>query len=192
MASVQLTDKQWAIIQPLLSPPARTGRPRAGDRRTVDGILYVLIMGCRWQDLPREFGAPTTVWRRLKHWGEAGIWKRIWRVALAALNRRDQLDWSLAFLDGSFVPAKKGGDQVGLTKKGKGTKWLLVVDGGGLPLGFHLDGANRAKVRLAQQTLVTIRVARRFGRPKQRPEKLVVDRGYASFTVAVGGVMWQE
>jgi hypothetical protein len=74
------------------------------------------------------------------------------------------------------VPAKKGGDKVGLTKKGKGTKWMLVVDGGGLPLGFHLDGANRAEVRLAQQTLDTIRVARRFGRPKQRPEKLVADR----------------
>jgi transposase len=87
MASVHLTDKQWAFIQPLLPPPARTGRPRADDRRTVDGILYVLITGCRWQDLPREFGAPTTVWRRLKHWGEAGIWERIWRVALAALDQ---------------------------------------------------------------------------------------------------------
>jgi transposase len=140
----------------------------------------VLITGCRWQDLPREYGAPTTVWRRLKRWGEAGIWERIWRAALAALDRRGQINWSMAFLDGSFVPAKKGGDKVGLTKKGKGTKWMLVVDGNGLPLGFHLDSANRAEVRLAQQTLDTIRVARPRGRPKQRPKKLVADRGYDS------------
>jgi transposase len=57
---------------------------------------------------------------------------------------------------------------------------MLVVDGNGLPLGFHLDSANRAEVRLAQQTLDTIRVARPQGRPKQRPQKLVADRGYDS------------
>jgi transposase len=57
---------------------------------------------------------------------------------------------------------------------------MLVVDGNGLPLGFHLDGANRAEVRLAEQPLDTIRVARPRGRPKQRPEKLVADRGYDS------------
>ena len=143
-------------------------------------MLYVLITGCRWQDLPREYGAPTTVWRRLKCWGEASVWERIWRAALTALDQHGQLDWSMAFLDVSFAPAKKGGDKVGFTKKGKGTKWMLVVDGTGLPLGFHLDSANRAEVRLAEQTLDTIRVARPHGRPKQRPEKLVADRGYDS------------
>jgi transposase len=146
----------------------------------MEGILYILITGCRWQDLPREYGAPTTVWCRLKRWGEEGVWERIWRAALAALDRQGQLDWSMAFLDGSFAPAKKGGDQVGLTKKGKGTKWMLVVDGDGLPLGFHLDSANRAEVRLAEQTLDTIRVARPRGRSRQRPKMLVADRGYAS------------
>ena len=180
MATVHLTDRQWVFIQPLLPPRARTGRLRADDRRTIDGILYVLITGCRWQDLPREYGAPTTVWRRLKRRGEAGVWERIWRAALAALDLRNQLDWTMAFLDGSFAPAKNGGEKVGLTKKGKGTKWMLVVDGNGLPLGFHLDGASRAEVRLAEQTLDTIRVTRPRGRPKQRPNKLVADRGYDS------------
>jgi transposase len=63
---------------PLLPPPAHTGRPRADDRRIIEGILYVLVIGCRWQNLPREYGAPTTVWRRLKRWGEEGIWERMW------------------------------------------------------------------------------------------------------------------
>src|SRR5260370_39837463 len=86
MDRIHLTDMQWAFIRPLLPPPARTGRPRAPDRRTVDGILYVLITGCRWQDLPREYGAPTTVWRRLKRWGEAGVGEGGFR---AAPRRRD-------------------------------------------------------------------------------------------------------
>jgi transposase len=180
MGRIHLTDSQWSFIQPLLPPPAPTGRPRADDRRTIEGILYVLITGCRWQDLPRAFGAPTTVWRRLKRWGEEGVWERIWRAALAALDQHGRLDWSMAFLDGSFAPAKKGGDKVGLTKKGKGTKWMLVVDGNGLPLGFYLESANTAEVRLAEATLDTIAVARPRGRPRQRPEKLVADRAYDS------------
>jgi hypothetical protein len=84
----------------------------------------------------------------------------------------------MAFLDGSFAPAKKGGDQVGVTKKGTGTKWMLVVDANGLPVGFHLDSANTAEVKLAEQTLDTIGVPRPRGRPKCRPDKLVADRAY--------------
>jgi transposase len=180
MSRIQLTDQHWAVIHPLLPPLARTGRTRADDRRTIEGILYILIIGCRWQDLPREYGAPTTVWRRLKRWGEAGVRERIWRTALAHLDHDRQLDWSLAFLDGSFVPAKNGGAGVGLTRKGKGTKWMLVVERHGLPLGFLLASANRVEVRLAEQTLDTIHVRRPRGRPKQRPVKLVADRGYDS------------
>jgi transposase len=180
MSKIGFTDQQWAFIQPLLPPSAPTGRPRANDRRTIEGILYILLTGCRWQDLPRDYGAPTTVWRRLKHWGELGVWEHIWRAALEALDRAGELDWSIAFLDGSFVPAKNGGAGVGLTRKGKGTKWMLVVDGDGLPLGFHLASANLAEVRLAEQTLASIRVRRVRGRPKQRPAKLVADRGYDS------------
>jgi hypothetical protein len=42
---------------------------------------------------------------------------------------------------------------------------MLVVDGHGLPLGFHLDSAKTAEVKLAEQTLDTIRVVRPRGRP---------------------------
>src|SRR6478672_8923553 len=135
MSRIHLTDRQWAFIQPLLPPPAPTGRPRADDRRTIEGILYILITGCRWQDLPPEYGAPTTVWRRLRRWGEEGVWERIWRAARARLDQQRKLDWSMAFLDGSFAPPFLAGAKVGITKKGKGTKWVVVFDGRGLPLG---------------------------------------------------------
>ena len=164
-------------------------QPAPDNRRTVEGILYVLITGCRWQDLPREYGAPTTVWRRLKSWGETKVWECIWRAALAALDRHGQLDWTMAFLDGSFAPAKNGGEKVGLTRKGKGTKWMLVIDGNGLPLGFPLDNAQVAEVRLAERTLDTVSVARPRGRPRQRPKKLVADRGYDTYA---SGEHWQQ
>jgi transposase len=72
MSSIHLNDSQWAFIKPLQPLPVRTGRPRADDRRTVEGALLILATGCRWQDLPHAYGAATTVWQRLKPWGEEG------------------------------------------------------------------------------------------------------------------------
>ena len=52
----ELTDEQWERIRPLLPPPARTGRPRADDRKVLNGILYVLRTGCAWKEMPRKYG----------------------------------------------------------------------------------------------------------------------------------------
>jgi len=84
------------------------GRPRADDRKTLDAILFVLRTGCRWCDLPKELGSASTAWRRLKAWEEAGVWEQLWRAVLSTLDKQDKLEWAQAFLDGSFVPAKKG------------------------------------------------------------------------------------
>ncbi|HXX14813.1 MAG TPA: transposase [Candidatus Eremiobacteraceae bacterium] len=76
-----LTDAQWEKIRPLL-PPARKspqgGRPPANNRKVLEGILWILRSGARWQDLPEEFPSPTTCWRRLRAWEEQGIWLAIW------------------------------------------------------------------------------------------------------------------
>jgi hypothetical protein len=85
----------------------------------------------------------------------------VWRTFLAELNERQQLNWSESFMDGSFAPAKEGGAAVGKTKRGKGTMWMVVVEGGGVPLGVRPYSASPAEVRLAEETLATIRVGRR-------------------------------
>lgn len=104
----EVSDAQWELIAPHLPPKRRTGRPRADDRKTLEGILWVLRSGARWQDVPREYGSSTTCWRRLKEWEESGVWESLWRAILSALEAHQKLDWAQAFLDGSFVPAKKG------------------------------------------------------------------------------------
>jgi len=65
---------------------------------------------------------------------------------------------------------------------GKGTKWMVVVDGQGVPLGDYLHSASPADVRLVEKTLVSIRVKRRHrsGRPRQKPQRMIMDRGYDS------------
>ena len=103
-----LTNAQWAIVQPLLPPPRRTGRPRADDRRTFNGICYVLRTGCRWADLSTTYGSPATCHRRLSHWMADGTWPRLWEALLIMLSRQDKLRLEAAMLDASVVPAKKG------------------------------------------------------------------------------------
>jgi transposase len=107
----QLTDERWAKIEPLLPKFKRSrkgGRKPVENRRTLEGILWVLRSGARWQDLPDEFPSPSTCWRRLHDWEEQDVWLDIWRAFLSELDEKGQLDWAETFADGSFAPAKKG------------------------------------------------------------------------------------
>ncbi|MDY6865791.1 MAG: transposase [Halobacteriota archaeon] len=45
------------LIEPLLPPPALTGRPRPDDRTTLNGIFFVLTTGCKWEDMPGKYGS---------------------------------------------------------------------------------------------------------------------------------------
>jgi transposase len=79
-------------------------------------------------------------------------------------------------------PGKKGGAGVGKTKRGKGTKWMLLVDGAGTPLGAHLDSASPSEQKLLERTIAAVQVRRthRPGRPRSKPDRLILDRGYDS------------
>ena len=125
-----LTDAQWEKIRPWLPKRPRRprgGRPPANDRKVLEGILWILRSGARWQDLPDEFPSPATCWRRLRDWEEQGVWLTIWRAFLAELNQRGQLDWSESFLDGQFRSVRKKGLQSRKNQAGQGYE----VDGGG-------------------------------------------------------------
>ena len=117
-----LTDAQWEAIKALLPPRRRRGRPRADDRKTLNGILYVLRTGCRWEDMPRGYGSSVTCWRRLRQWEREGVWERIWRTSLSLLNERGKLEWAKAFLDGTFVPAKRGARELGAPSGARGAR----------------------------------------------------------------------
>jgi transposase len=60
----EVSDYEWEVIRPFLPPRSRVGRPRADDRMVLNGILYVLTSGCRWCDMPAEYGSYKTAWRR--------------------------------------------------------------------------------------------------------------------------------
>jgi len=98
----ELSDFGWGVVRPFLPPRSRVGRPRADDRMVLNGILYVLTTGCRWMDMPLEYGSYKTAWKRLKKWQEMSIWDRIFR-ALASIREH-----GIVSVDSSTVEAKKG------------------------------------------------------------------------------------
>ena len=88
MQFTELTDKQWNMIEPYLPSPARTGRPRSNDRIILNGIIYVLIIGCRWSEMPKICGDDSTVNLRLRKWQQKGIWKKILTSAIKSARKQ--------------------------------------------------------------------------------------------------------
>jgi len=77
---------------PKLPKNRRGGRPCIENRRVLEGILWILRSGARWQDLPEKYPHPSTCCRRLRDWEGQGVWLNIWRAFLAELNEREQRD----------------------------------------------------------------------------------------------------
>src|SRR5579859_4814444 len=72
-----LTDEEWAILEPLIPAAKAGGRPRSVDLREVmNGIFYLLKTGCQWRMLPKEFGNWKTVNDYFLKWSKDGTWTR--------------------------------------------------------------------------------------------------------------------
>jgi len=73
-----LTDAQWAILEPLVPAPKPGGRPAAHARREiVEAILYVLRGGGAWRLLPHDFPPWQTVYHSFRVWRLDGTWERL-------------------------------------------------------------------------------------------------------------------
>lgn len=73
-----LTDAEWALVEPLIPPAKRGGRPRSSDmREMLNGIFYVLSTGCQWEAMPRDLPAKSTVHLYFKLWEWDGTLQRL-------------------------------------------------------------------------------------------------------------------
>lgn len=104
MPRTKLTDAQWELVEPLLpgkeGDPGRTGQ---NNRRTLEGILWVLRTGAPWRDLPEEFGKWISVYQRFRRWSMSGVFARIFEATKGALDLR------AVQVDGSFVKVHQHG-----------------------------------------------------------------------------------
>jgi len=132
-----LTDQEWAILEPLIPPEKPGGRPRAVDMRAVlNAIFYILRAGCAWRMLPREYPPRSTVYGYFARFRDEGVWEQI----MTTLRERCRLEAgrevtpSAGIIDSQSVKTTDRGGPHGYdgAKKLSGRKRHIFVDTMGL------------------------------------------------------------
>jgi transposase len=134
-----LTDAQWALIEPLLPEPSAEGRREKHPRREiVNAILYVVRSGCPWRYLPADLPPWQTVYWYFVRWEDAGVTEKLLatlRIKARVADGRNP-EPSAGIIDSQSV---KGADTVGTDSRGydagkkvNGRKRFIVTDTAGL------------------------------------------------------------
>jgi len=177
-----LTDAQWALIEPHL-PVYPGGRPRKTDlRQVINAILYVLRTGCQWRFLPKDFPPKSTVWRYFDEWRHDGTFELIHDL----LRRRSRTaakpyaPRTSASVDSQSVDSTGGGEQRGRdnAKNVDGRKRHIVVDSMGLLLAVLVTGANADDAKAAAMLF-----ARLDGQPMSRVGRMYADSKYHNYVL---------
>jgi len=125
-----LTEAQWKKIAPLLPKPPKQrkgGRPWIENRRVLEGILWILRSGARWQDLPEKFPHPSTCWRRLRDWEERGCLVEHLAVVSERVEPAPAIEVERVVSGREFCSGEKKGLRSRKNQAGQGDE----VDGGG-------------------------------------------------------------
>src|SRR5919109_4089546 len=141
-----LTDEQFALLEPFLPRPKRTGRPPADLREVLNAILYLVRTGCPWRMLPKDFPPWSTVHTWYRPWRKDGTWERIHEALRQQVRRhegRNPSPRSSAADSQSVKTAGQGGERgFDSGKKVKGRKRHLWVDSLGMLLAVLVTAAD--------------------------------------------------
>lgn len=92
-----LTDAQWAMLQPLLPVGKKPGRPpKWTKRQLIDGIRWRVRVGAPWRDVPPVYGPWQTVYGLFRRWQRAGVWQRILTALQARADAVGLIDWDVS------------------------------------------------------------------------------------------------
>ena len=120
--SIDITDAQWQVLEPLIPPAKPGGRPRTVDmREVINGIFYVTRSGCAWRLVPHDLPPWGTVWYYFRQWRLDGTWQKI-HDALRSQTRvaagREESP-SAAILDSQSVKTTEKGGRGAMTQERK-------------------------------------------------------------------------
>lgn len=186
-----LTNEQWARLQPLLPPQKpKTGRPAHNHRLMINGILWLLRTGAPWRDLPERYELWRTVASRFYRWREAGVWQRIVATLQSQADGRGHIAWETHYLDSTVVRAHQHAagaklstpveEALGRSQGGFSTKVHRRAEGHGRPMALVLTPGQRHETTAFEALMQGGAVKRPGRRPRRRPRRVVADKAYSS------------
>ncbi|MFF3782409.1 IS5 family transposase [Streptomyces sp. NPDC001933] len=204
MGRGDLTDEQWAVLEPLLPKGMKAGRPSVWPRRQlIDGIRFRVRTGVPWRDVPVQYGPWGRVYDLFRRWQRNGTRHRILSRLQVLADAKGMITWDLN-VDSTVcrahqhaAGARKWGDLqkeppggvfteppdhgLGRSRGGFTTKLHLAVEQGQKPMSIVITAGQRGDSPQFESVLEKVRVPRiGSGRPRVRPDRVRADKAYAS------------
>jgi transposase len=199
-----LTDAQWARLEPLLPEPIKSGRRSCySKRQLIDGIRWRVRVGAPWRDVPDCYGTWQAVYALFRRWQRAGIWQQIVTGLQARADVAGLITWDVS-VDSTIARAhqhaagarRQPGRQkeppgvgavepadhaLGRSRGGLTTKVHLACEQGQKPMSMLLTAGQRGDSPQFVSVLEHIRVPRPgTGRPRTTPDRVLADKAYTS------------
>ena len=104
-----LSDLEWKLFEDIFPPESSKGSrgmPHTPFRFVLNTLIYILITGCRWCDVPRGeiWASKSAAHRWLKRWQDDGTMEYLESRILGIADERGLINWNYGAVDGSFTP----------------------------------------------------------------------------------------
>ncbi|WP_157255261.1 IS5 family transposase [Nonomuraea typhae] len=199
-----LTDAQWARLEPLLPACRRPGRPsRWTKRQLIDGIRRRIRVGAPWRDVPACYGSWHAIYSLFRRWQRAGAWQQIFTAVQTPADAAGLIGWDIG-VDSTICRAHQhaagarrdsheqaeppGGTvtepadhALGRSRGGLSTKLHVACEQGQGLLAVIVTAGHRGDAPQFPMVMAAIRVPRPGrGRPRTRPRRVRADKAYSS------------
>jgi putative transposase len=177
-----LTDEQWALVEPMI-PVYPGGRPRKTSMRdVVDAVFYMVRTGCQWRYLPKDFPPRSTVWGYFDEWRRSGLIDEIHDTLRNSVRKQEMpgRPRHTASIDSQSVDTSSGGEARGRdnAKNVNGRKRHIIVDSMGLLLAVAVTAANVDDAAAAPKVLAQL-----AQQPCGKVRRVFADSKYHNFAL---------